>query len=927
MVEGIIADTEGTPLPGVTVTIKGPGITLRSLMTDMNGLYRFPALPPGEYTITASLAGFKKSIQEQVSVTLEQTVTLNIKLEMGKIEEEVTVIGESPIVDMSSSKLTTNVKKEYFDSLPKGRSYQDMVYMAPSVQEDRWGIGVGGATGAENMFIIDGINTTDVEVGTIGTQVTYEFIEEVQTKTGGYEAEFGGALGGVVNVITKSGSNTFHGGALFNFESDKLYGEPKIGVFGAGAIDEFNYYDFGLHFGGPIIKDKMWIFLGATPGFRKTYYNPANEFTGESRIFEESRNTYYFSGKMTFEAAPGHIITASVFGDPRKMVGANPTTRRNFDDWEQYCVPNSTGGTYNFAIKYDGVFGNNWLLHILGGLYYDKTREIPKDLTVPAIIWEQGYLGAPSGYRSGGYGWYMDPERRMRWQVNADVTRFWGDHTIKVGAQFYRSTSLREDHYTSGFYRQIRPNSGYFRDRWRWTEGQAYTDIISLFLQDSWKVTDRLTLNIGVRMEDQNIHANDKPRFWEPNQSIIHWSFLEQIAPRVGFTYDVIGDGTSKLFGSYGRFFEQVPLDMSTRQFGAEYDNYYYYKLSLYDPFTSMWSDPEASPYYRALLIGNTANSFPDPDAANKGLKPQFVEEVIVGFEKQFLTDYALSVRGIWKRLGMVVEDGSFDGGSTYFTFNPGRHYVEGEINPLTGEPRKLYVDAFPAAKRNYYALEIMLNKRFSKNYQFTMSYTYAMLRGNFAGLAWHEYGQLDPNITANFDFPEFMYNAEGKLPNDMPHQLKLDGVYMFPGTGSLAFLKGLSLGMSFRYHTGTPLTKMGLNAYYSVSDDMPVCFLTERGSDGRLPSWYQLDIHMGYDLTIAGKYKVGLTFDIFNLLGTTIEERRYMVYLKNQYFGYPDQQDFWNIPLAAQTDNDYYGKGITYQEPFKARLGVKFSF
>ena len=201
-------------------------------------------------------------------------------MEVGRIEEEVTVIGISPIVDLTSSRLSTNVSREFFDSLPKGRSYQDMVQLAPSVQSDPWGAAMSGATGAENMYIIDGVNTTDVEDGLAGTNLTYEFIEEVQVKTRGYEPEFAGALGGVVNIITKSGSNRAAwrpvvqlsvGRPLRQAEGRRLWWRP---------IDGINYYDFGLSFSGPLIKDKLWFFFGDTPNFRKTFYRRTNPGPG-----------------------------------------------------------------------------------------------------------------------------------------------------------------------------------------------------------------------------------------------------------------------------------------------------------------------------------------------------------------------------------------------------------------------------------------------------------------------------------------------------------------------------------------------------------------------------------------------------------------------------------------------------------------------
>ena len=915
-IEGVVKDTEGTPLPGVAVTVTGPSIN-RSTVTDVNGAYRFPAMPPGTYKVSASLAGFKMRTESGVALTLEQTRKVDFALEVGAMEEEITVIGVSPIVDLTSSRLSTNVKKEFFDALPKGRSYQDMIQLAPSVQSDPWGQAMSGATGAENSYIIDGINTTDVQDGLAGTNLTYEFIEEVQVKTGGYEAEFGGALGGVVNIITKSGSNELHGGLVFNYQTDAMYGTPKIGIFGAGAIGDFNYYDFGLNFSGPIIKDKLWFFLGGTPSFRTTFFNQTNSYTDETRAFKEPSKTYYFSGKLTFEPAPGHKLTLSAFGDPLKSETNDPGTLRDFDDWEAYGGYNNTGGTYNGAFKYDGVFGNDWILHAMGGIFYDKTSTIPGDIDSPAIYLQQGYLGYPVNYTFGGSGWYCDPDLKKRLQANGDITKFIGGHSIKAGVQWTRNTSQQEDNYTGGFYRQIRPDYGYFRDRWRVTTGESKTDLLGVFLQDSWKVFDRLTVNFGVRMEDQNVHASDASIFFTPGISIVHFKLWEQLSPRLGFTYDILGSGTSKLFGSYGRFFEMIPLDINNRQFGGEVDRQYYYDIDNYaDPITAR---PDKSEAYYVWAAGSSASTFPEPDKANKGLKAQYVEEVIVGFENQFATDISLSVRGVWKRLGMVIEDGSFDGGSSYFLFNPGRHFTVGETNPGTGQPRELYVDGFPKAKRDYKALEILLNKRYSHNYMLTASYTYAHLRGNHPGLAWEEYGQLDPNITALFDFPEFLYNADGILPGDRPHQLKLDGVYQFTKG-----IPGLAFGASFRLYSGKSLSKIGVNEWYGSC-----VTLTPRGSDGRLPMFHQLDLHVGYDLKIAKKYKIGVTADIFNVYNSRIETNRDLLYLRDTYFGTPSTLYPWDFNTTAYPtpDNEYFGKATSYQTPIRARLGFTMSF
>jgi hypothetical protein len=228
-------------------------------------------------------------------------------------------------------------------------------------------------------------------------------------------------------------------------------------------------------------------------------------------------------------------------------------------------------------------------------------------------------------------------------------------------------------------------------------------------------------------------------------------------------------------------------------------------------------------------------------------------------------------------------------------------------------------VDAFPKARREYKALEILLNKRFSNNYMLTASYTYAQLRGNHPGFGWEEYGQMDPNITALFDFPEFLYNADGILPGDRPHQFKMDGVYQFS-----KFLRGLSIGASFRLNSGHSLTKVGDNYYYGT------CVTLEpRGSDGRTPMFYQLDAHVGYDFRFGNKFKLGVTADIFNVLNTKIELTRDLRYLRSEYFGTPDTLMPWDFNLTRwpQPDNDYYGKTVSYQTPIRGRLGLVLSF
>lgn len=894
--KGTVTDSSGTPLPGVTVVVKGPKlIGERMVVTDANGNFTVPSLPPGTYTVTATLSGFKKAERSGVVVYLEKTTFVKLVLEQGEISETIEVTAAAPAVDITDTKVAMNVKKDFFDALPKGRNFQAMVLMAPSVEQGYFGISVGGATGLENRYIIDGLDTTDVDLGGVGTNIVYEYIDEVQVKTGGYEAEFPGALGGVVNIITKSGGNEFHGSFLFNYRSDKLYAEPKVTIFGGGAIDKFNYYDFGLGLGGYIMKDKIWFFVAGTPSFRKTEYEPVNMVTGEPVHADYTSKTYNFSAKLTFLLARNHTLTISTFGDPRHGEGGNPGTLR--DPNSDYKVKR-TGGTYNVSAKYEGMFGTDWIVTALVGRYFDHTKELPAsgDLDNPLYIYQYGSFGYPHGWRTGGFGWYSDPFDKSRWTGKFDITRFWGAHTIKAGFQWFRTIEDRNDNYTGQYYRVYREPFGYYYDRYRTTKGNAYTDDFALFIQDSWQI-GRLHLNFGVRAESQILHSTDPSKFFEPHAKLISWGFKDMLAPRIGFSFDVFGDGTTKIFGSYGKFYEIVPMDINARTFGYEEDTLYYYTLDG-----------------QLFYVWNVGS---EPPPIQEDIKPPYQHEFILGVERELTKDLTLSIRGIYKRLGRMVEDGSFDGGTQYFLFNPGEWEPENIDRPadfVNRCPEEYW--HFPKALRWYKAVEVVLNKHLSHNYQFTASYTYGRAYGNVAGLGFEEYGQADPNITAAFDFPELMYNAEGYLPNDRKHRFKFDGVYVFPF--------GLSIGTSVRYITGKPYTAMGRNEWYGV-----IAFLDQRGTTGRLPNQFHVDLHIAYTYKIAGKYKLTLLADIFNANNSREMTDIYNIYDNEHYYGFSDNPNTiyppWTKP--AQPSNPYYGEANGYHSPRSAILGLRFEF
>src|SRR5436305_5722357 len=257
---GRATDESGAVLPGVAVEATGPALQgARTTVTDGKGLYRLNLLPPGQYTVTFTLEGFGPESKKSIAVGLDRDSTLDAVLRP-RASEEITVIGEAPVIDTTSTSLGANLDARTVQSLPTGRNYSSVVQVTPGVSsdanpdnKDQTTIAVYGSSGAENSYYIDGVNTTNVEYGFQGKELNFEFIEAVDVKTGGYEAEYGHSTGGIVNVITKSGGNAFHGDAFGYYDKDSLQSNDDRVVSTGGTVQGFTRDDYGADLGGYIL--------------------------------------------------------------------------------------------------------------------------------------------------------------------------------------------------------------------------------------------------------------------------------------------------------------------------------------------------------------------------------------------------------------------------------------------------------------------------------------------------------------------------------------------------------------------------------------------------------------------------------------------------------------------------------------------------
>ena len=249
---GTVTDDEGAALPGVAVEATSPSLLGKAAtVTDGSGKYRLLSLQPGLYSIHFELQGFKPVTRTEIVVQINQTITLDVQMGMGAIEEQITVVGQSPLIDVKSTTKGMTLTKMMFEVLPKGRNFDTLVTAVPGVNVEPGfggsGLSVDGASSAENMYFVDGTDIGSITRGTRAQSAAFEFVEEVQVLASGYEAEYGGAVGGVVSVITRQGGNEFHGELIGYYSGSKLTGKERdtlrLSLYDVNVAEYVNYQD------------------------------------------------------------------------------------------------------------------------------------------------------------------------------------------------------------------------------------------------------------------------------------------------------------------------------------------------------------------------------------------------------------------------------------------------------------------------------------------------------------------------------------------------------------------------------------------------------------------------------------------------------------------------------------------------------------
>jgi len=794
---------------------------------------------------------------------------------------------------------------------------------------------------------------------------------DATTKSGGNEFHGSvyvdyspGALGGTARTVTSA--NTVISSQLQPY---------NIGDFGAqvgGYIIKNRLWFFaGIQpsFSRYSIERSINALVPSDPS------NPSSPVTTElipgttKQYFADERTVQYIA-KLTFLVNDDNRISASVSGTPTWSGGGNsyPFLTQGFGP-SPILFPvtgsfSSTSGenknnALDVILRYTAAFAEKKvLLDVLAGWHNQYVANLPVDGSgaasmqglagQPLVVWgktdpqphsilefepltpEQAAYCGPGGsycpatnYTTGGPGFVQETTFNS-YQVKPVVSLLWaglGHHVSKAGVDVVYSTYSHVKAYTGGTALQESSDGTLFFDARQFARLDSPTAPVLLnsitansssvlwgvFVQDSWNLLDKVTINLGVRYDSQTLYNGaGQPGIYLPNQ----WS------PRLGVVWDPTQAGKSRIYGSFARYYESVPLDIADRGLtgepyliGGHLCQPQVNASACRDPNTRVVLNP-ISPNNQWIGVGS------DRTPVDPNLQAQSNDEWLIGAEYELLTNFRLGVVYTHRQFHQVIEDMSRDNGATYFIGNPGSGIASD----------------FPVAQRTYNAVTITANKSFADNWLIQASYTWSQLVGNIDGLFRPETAQLDPNANSTFDLKNLLANQYGPLAGDTTNVIKFYGAKVFPIGAPVS----ITLGAGYTGASGVPINYLGANRAQQYGPGE--VYILPRGDGGRQPWVNTIDLHFAVDWRFAQAWTLTLSVDCFNVLNwqqVTAVDNNYtfagvLPVVNGKPSDLPSQlryDDGSNRPFAQADINPNFGHALAYQAPRAFRFGAKVSF
>ena len=882
-ISGTVKDATGGALPDVTVSVSGPNVVgTQTAVTNEQGFYRFINLPPGEYDLVFSLTGFTTVTRRALRVPVGGTIEENASLDLRQVQESVDVVGEASVVDTTSNEIGSNYDRDWVENAPLRRfSFFDLVAAAPgSLQggdsNNSSRTMVYGSSYDENSFQVDGVDITDNFFNEASAEPNVDAIEEVEILSLGAPAEYGNLTGAVYNIVTRQGTNEFHGDVGFYLQRDGLTGNNTDGItnpdgsFMDACPDGTSrcpwtrdtYNDFSAQLGGPLIKDKLWFF--ASYGNQRDYYWDVGVDSGDPLTAVRSRSDRYFF-KLNWQVNDRHKLVGTFHMDDKEddfglALNSAPS-----------MAVTRFGKTPTPGLGYTGVMSDRTVVEVRYSGFYGDVDERPTDPGQPRDLTR--FYDIDTGFISGGhYYWYeLGPKRTS---ATAKVSHLADDflgtsHDFRFGVQYSNAEAGGLVGYNDLIYTysQTYPEYGY---------GIAYTPFsysgntraIGVFVDDTVRVNDRLSLNLGVRYDYQKAYSAERDQLDEdgnptgtgfPQTDFFSWNTL---SPRVGFNWKLTPDGRTVLKGHYGRYHRAVATGEYANKIGP----------SITPIFVGPYDVPTGT-FGELTLSRSNENLGVDPD-----YRSPYTDQFIASLERELR-------RGVGAQLNYVHKRGRRFAGWADITGQYARvPYVDAlgtnpsgrtlQLFQLLSDPadRQFRITNPPDFDSDVHAVSLGLLKRMTGKWQLTASATWLRATGSLqegqggageagtgvgiiqrGGLQFRQFGQ-DPNNYVNVD---------GRLKSDITWQFKVQAVYQLPA--------GFLVSANFSHRDGAHVVRRtrALRDVTLIPENRPV-LLQARGENGRLDDVTLLDMRLQKDFRLSGEnVRLSVFADAFNLLNS----------------------------------------------------------
>jgi hypothetical protein len=888
---GVVTDNTGAVLPGVTVTVTGPNLQgSRTAVTNEAGEYHINLLPPGNYRVEYALSGLNTITRDNVRVSLDQNTRTDVSLAMGAVAEAITVTADAVVVDPTQTTVQQNFGTQHLKYAAigtAGRSYQTVLSQAPGVTGGS-NPNVLGSNLGQNNYMLDGVNTTDPVTHTFGSNLPFDAIQEVSIQTLGKDAEYGRAIGGVVNVVTKTGGNEFSGSLDARIQNQDT---SESGDHFDASTQNYREFKPAASLGGPIVRDRVWFFgsVDRPDNTRTPITRPNANWTAGDRTFQGWNSL----GKITATPAANHTLSFR-FTDNRADINNSNDSSFYRPEADSYQLQEST--IYNLG--YDAILTPQWLAQVQVGVRrgYLEVGPMNHDLNIIGIT------NNTTSIRWNSYTNYQGGNRD-REELIASTTYFlnaMGSHTIKGGINFDQAAfnsfnnptglsvdqalcapqfgqpvgarcgaaqiNLQGDVNNIGVNRQLNVTT-YLDPEEVTSELRAY------YLQDEWHPITPVTLRLGLRYEQTD--------FETPGAVTPSFSMLQ---PRIGAAWDVFNNARTVVHGFWGRVMDDNGLTLASF-------------LSTQGAVTSrfLWSAAQNRWVFNSAIGGASGNE------ADPSLKPTYGEEMNIGFTQRIWTNTSLDVSGVWRDTHDIFEDSCREVDCETGIFWVTNHPAEQDV-----------------LRSDYQGIITKIESRPFSWLSGLVSYTWAKSRGSV------EYTQ---NAGSDFDVdPDHFINRYGYMSDDARHRVKASGFVRAPW--------GTTVGIDASWRSGAALNSTTANPPNSLYG---VMFLEPRGSQ-RSSDFTQLDMQLMHEFTL-GRARLGLIGSVFNVLNTetpngygrsvgnysTCAAGAAVTPIADAHTGNCVANPLGGAPIAVTSTT--FNTETSWQRPRRYEVGVRFEF